>query len=39
LIKFLGPAFYGPSWAPWLRIMITGLLVFGAALAWRLYGR
>lgn len=36
LIKFLVPAFYDERWAPWLRIVATGVLVFGAVVVWHL---
>ena len=30
LARLTGPAFYATSWAPWLRIVITAVLVFAA---------
>jgi hypothetical protein len=36
LIRAFGPAFYAPSWAPWLRFIITLAFIFGAYVVLRL---
>jgi hypothetical protein len=36
LIRMVGPAFYGSSWAPWLRLMISAVVIFGAYMVVRL---
>lgn len=35
LCAWVGPAFYVPSWAPWVRMLVTAALVFIAVLVWR----
>jgi len=35
LIAMVGPAFYHPSPWPWVRMLITAVLVFAAVLIWR----
>jgi len=35
LLRIVGPAFYDPSPWPWVRMLITAVLVFAAVLIWR----
>ena len=39
LVRLVEPAIYDPSWGPWVRLMITAMVLFVLVMAWRRWWR